>query len=255
MPKLIRHDTKDEHELADGVTVIGRATKCQVQVRSRQISRAHCKIEGPAGGWVVSDLGSKVGTFVNGKRVQSHRLAQHDEIKIGPVLLVFDEDRPPSSARLAAEREHAGLAERPRRSLLSVVAVPLIALAAIGAILGLLAMVLTTRQTPTRVVERAARLLRGRDAKALWPLVSRQRTQQITFDEFRDQVDLVPGAVLRALATLEVGDERRVSAGVVVPIAVELDGRRLADEVVLYREDGDWKLHTVPVARMRELAP
>jgi len=256
MPKLIRHDTKDEHDLRDGANVIGRSSSSDIQIRARQVSRTHCKIEGPAGGWVVTDCGSTLGTYVNGKRVRQHRLQQHDEIKVGPVLLVFDEDLPPSPARrrLEGEAEREDVPDvRPRRSVLALVPVVLGAVLALGAIGGLLAVVVVTRRTPTRVVRRAAELLRRRDADALWALVSKERKQQITLAEFKDQVGLVPSPVLRALRTLEVGAERRVDVGVVVPVAVEVGGTRIADEVVLYREGGDWKLHRVPVDRVREL--
>ena len=103
-------------------------------------------------------------------------------------------------------------------------------------------------------IERASWLLRRRDAKALWALVSKERKQQMTLEEFEEQVGLVPDAVLAAVGTLEVGAERRATVGVVVPVALEAGGRRIADEIVLYREDGDWKIHAVPLARMPELA-
>jgi len=255
MPKLIRHDTKDEFELADGATVLGRSPNCDIQIAGRAISRTHCKIEGPAGGWVVTDCGSKLGTFVNGKRIQQHRLEQHDELKVGPALFVFDEDVPPSPARRRAESEAARdeLPAMPpkRRSVMALVPALIGAVAAVAVIGGLLSLALTTRATPTRVVRRAADLLRRRDAKALWGLVSKDRTRAITFEEFQEQVALVPDEVLGALRTLEVGEERRAPVGVVVPVAVELGGTRIADEVVLYREDGDWKIHSVPVERVR----
>ncbi len=246
MPKLIRRDTEEAFDLAEGQTVIGRSSHSDIQVLGKQISRTHCKIEGPAGGWTLTDCGSKLGTFVNGKRVQQHRLEQDDEIKVGPALLVFDD----TPAAAASEPE-----ARPRRSALRLVPAAIAAAVGVGAVAALVALVVTTRRTPARVVRDAAERLRRRDAKGLWALLSRERQQQITFEEFAEQVALVKPAVLDALRTLEVAGERRADVGVVVPVAVELDGTRIADEVVLYREDGDWRIHTVPLGRIKDLTP
>lgn len=262
MPKLIRRGSGQEHELADGAVLIGRSSNNGVQVNEKQVSRSHCRIEGPAGGWVLIDDGSKIGTFANGRRVRQHRLQHGDEIKVGSACFTFDEAAPRPSAETQAgpvapaPSEQPADAERPRgRRLLGVVPVALGGLVALGVIGGLIVLVVATRQTPRRVVHQAADRLARRDAEALWRLVANGRKRQITFDEFKDQVKLLPDNVVRAVRGLETGAERRVALGVVVPVALQIDGMRVADEVVLYREDGDWRIHSVPVHRLRELVP
>jgi len=276
MPKLVRRGTGQEHELADGTVRIGRSSKNDVQVIDRHVSRAHCRIEGPAGGWVLTDDSSTIGTFVNGRRVRQHRLQHGDEIKVSSARFTFDETpvRPSaetqvgSAATAPSEASPEGPSDEPAkeqaeangersrgRRLLGLLPVVLGTVVAVGVIGGLIALVVSTRQTPRRVVRQAADRLGRRDAEALWRLVTDDRKQQITLDEFKDQVKLLPDKVLRAARDLEIGVERRVELGVVVPVALQVDGVRVADEVVLYREDGNWRIHSVPVHRIRELVP
>jgi pSer/pThr/pTyr-binding forkhead associated (FHA) protein len=67
----------------DRVT-IGRAPDCEVQLPKRQVSRYHARIERDDGGYLLRDLGSKNGTFVNGKEVRGEpcRLKDGDELQI-----------------------------------------------------------------------------------------------------------------------------------------------------------------------------
>lgn len=46
-------------------------------------SRHHCRIESGAGGWIVRDLQSRNGTFLNGERVKSAPLCHLDRLMIG----------------------------------------------------------------------------------------------------------------------------------------------------------------------------
>jgi hypothetical protein len=59
-----------------------------VVLDSADVSRQHAEIiRTPADRWVLRDLGSTNGTFVNGKRVPSCALAAEDVVEIGPVTL------------------------------------------------------------------------------------------------------------------------------------------------------------------------
>src|SRR5262245_19546846 len=56
----------------------------------RGLSRRHLALEKEGDGWVVSDLGSKNGTFVNGVRLEGpHRLRAGDVIAAGQVTAVL----------------------------------------------------------------------------------------------------------------------------------------------------------------------
>jgi pSer/pThr/pTyr-binding forkhead associated (FHA) protein len=273
MPKLKRRDTGEELPLADGLTRIGRRSASEVQVNEKHVSRLHCRIEGPAGGWTIADAGSKIGTFVNGRRVRRHRLQAGDEIKVGAVVFVFQETGPTAaeggiphvqplsdSAAIRVlpdeERDHERkpkqAAEPKRRRILPVLVGVVLAAAGIGVLAAVLG---ATRQTPEKTVRHAAELLRRRDGAALWKLVSGERKIEMTEQEFKEQVDAVPNEVVVALETLEVGRARQTDRGIVVPISVTVKGERLDDEVILYREDGRWRICAVPVERASELGP
>lgn len=66
---------------------LGRASDCDIVLPERQISRYHARIEYDDG-YMLRDLGSKNGTFVNGERVrgQPYRLQDGDEISLATTL-------------------------------------------------------------------------------------------------------------------------------------------------------------------------
>lgn len=69
---------------------LGRAADCDIVLPERQISRYHVRIEWDVDGYVLRDLGSKNGTFVNGERVrgQLYRLRDGDEISLATTLQI-----------------------------------------------------------------------------------------------------------------------------------------------------------------------
>ena len=72
-----------------GVRTLGRATGADFSLDAALVSRIHCRLVSlPGGELEVRDLESTNGTFVNGKRVQTARLASGDRIQIGRVELV-----------------------------------------------------------------------------------------------------------------------------------------------------------------------
>ncbi|MFN3704561.1 MAG: FHA domain-containing protein [Thermoflexales bacterium] len=66
------------------VLIIGREPGvADLLLPERQVSRRHAKLERTAEGFVLTDLGSKNGTFLNGKEVKSPQLLRDgDEIQI-----------------------------------------------------------------------------------------------------------------------------------------------------------------------------
>jgi hypothetical protein len=86
--------------------VLGRNPTCDVVIDSPEVSRRHAEIAWtPPGVWVIKDLGSSNGTFVNGKRVESCPITADDLIGIGPVSLLLGESTaPPVPATLLPQR-------------------------------------------------------------------------------------------------------------------------------------------------------
>lgn len=72
--------------LEDGLT-IGRGATNSVSLSSRGVSRQHADIVQQGNHWVIRDLGSTNGIYVNRKKVSTHLLRPGDMIAIGDALL------------------------------------------------------------------------------------------------------------------------------------------------------------------------
>ncbi|MBI1825337.1 MAG: FHA domain-containing protein [Planctomycetes bacterium] len=69
--------------------VIGRASD-HIQLTDNSASRRHAEIRPDNGSWMLVDLNSSNGTYLNGQRVISPIALKHgDQIKVGSTLLVF----------------------------------------------------------------------------------------------------------------------------------------------------------------------
>lgn len=63
--------------------MIGRDTHCDVVFAASSVSRRHALIRRQATGWVLHDLGSLNGTWVNGRRVEHAGVAPGDQASFG----------------------------------------------------------------------------------------------------------------------------------------------------------------------------
>jgi hypothetical protein len=90
-PGTVVTPSGDRIELSDGRNLIGRLADCTVIVSDGNVSRHHAVIQRAGSGFVISDLGSTNGTYVNGERlVADHRLSDGDRITVGTVALRFE---------------------------------------------------------------------------------------------------------------------------------------------------------------------
>ncbi len=80
-------------ELAQGELVIGRSAPAGLIIVHPEISRRHARVIYQHGNYVLEDLGSRNGTFLNGQRLQGPQiLANGAEIQLGSeVRLVFNQ--------------------------------------------------------------------------------------------------------------------------------------------------------------------
>ncbi len=78
-----------EHALALGRTSIGRASDNVVHLLDEAVSRHHAEVVPGPRGYLLRDLGSENGIYVNGERSPEHVLRDGDVIQIGARTLVF----------------------------------------------------------------------------------------------------------------------------------------------------------------------
>ena len=63
--------------------VVGRSSGSDFRLPSLCVSRRHCMLNWSEHGWVLRDLDSKNGTYVNGEPITTKKIEEFDEIKIG----------------------------------------------------------------------------------------------------------------------------------------------------------------------------
>jgi two-component system NtrC family sensor kinase len=76
-------------ELPDGPVLIGRDSR-QLPISDNTVSRRHAELVPDDGNWVLKDMGSSNGSYVNGTRVNNrYALKLGDQIRVGRTLMVF----------------------------------------------------------------------------------------------------------------------------------------------------------------------
>lgn len=72
-----------------GLTRLGRHPDSEIQLDDITVSRRHAEIEDDNGGFLVRDVGSLNGTYVNAERVDSAVLHPGDELQVGKFRMLF----------------------------------------------------------------------------------------------------------------------------------------------------------------------
>lgn len=94
MPKLtltLEGKTIEEYDLDRPAIRIGRLHGMDIVIDSAAVSRQQAEICREGDAWVIRDLGSANGTYINGQLLTSDRpLQPGDEIAIGQYSLVFE---------------------------------------------------------------------------------------------------------------------------------------------------------------------
>lgn len=75
--------------LQKGNVLIGRHAQCDLVIHDLEVSRRHLKITSEENGWLLDDLGSTNGSYVNGQRITHHITAPGDRIQVGQSILVI----------------------------------------------------------------------------------------------------------------------------------------------------------------------
>jgi DNA-binding NtrC family response regulator len=79
----------DTVSLEEATVVVGRAPHNQLVLSDQSVAPEHFRIQRERDGWLLLDLGSPVGTFVDGNRVKRAWLKPGTEIRAGAVRLRF----------------------------------------------------------------------------------------------------------------------------------------------------------------------
>jgi pSer/pThr/pTyr-binding forkhead associated (FHA) protein len=87
--------------LIESVVNIGRRLENQLVIDDPRISRNHAQLRAIKGRFVIFDLNSTGGTFVNGQRTSQSVMYPGDVISLAGVPLVFGQDNPPPRPDLA----------------------------------------------------------------------------------------------------------------------------------------------------------
>lgn len=90
---LFKENTIAVYRVAKGKSVtIGRKEDNDIQIENLAVSGHHAKIDSVGDGFLLTDLQSKNGSFVNDELVSSHWLQQGDSVTIGKHTLTFSYD-------------------------------------------------------------------------------------------------------------------------------------------------------------------
>lgn len=86
-PRLV---TPPEILLTEATCLVGRSSECHVVVSDALVSRRHAQIEQRSGHYLLRDLGSVNGTYINGQRLLgAHALRNEDRIGLGALTAVL----------------------------------------------------------------------------------------------------------------------------------------------------------------------
>lgn len=97
------------HSLAESVINIGRRLENHLVIDDPRVSRNHAQLRSIKGRYVLFDLNSTGGTFVNGQRTSQTVLYPGDVISLAGVALIFGQDNPPVRPDLAETSRMDGL--------------------------------------------------------------------------------------------------------------------------------------------------
>lgn len=76
--------------LVDDEYKIGREAPNPIRLQDASVSANHARVFRSPEGFVVEDLGSRNGTYVNGERVQKRVLRENDRVRLGKVQLIYN---------------------------------------------------------------------------------------------------------------------------------------------------------------------
>jgi signal transduction histidine kinase len=99
-------DEGKQFDLSGDKTTIGRDATNTIRLHDTEVSRRHAEFQPVANGYLLRDIKSANGTFVNNQQVLEAVLKPGDHVQIGQTTLVY------STGRVEADKEDSDLAQR-----------------------------------------------------------------------------------------------------------------------------------------------
>jgi len=75
------------------VTNIGRKSNNHLVINDLRVSRNHAQIRAIPDGFIIFDIGSSGGTYINGERVYQHKLKPGDVISLAGIKMIYTEEQ------------------------------------------------------------------------------------------------------------------------------------------------------------------
>ena len=104
-------DQGRRYDLDDDAISLGRDTDNSIQLHDSEVSRHHAEVRNDEAGFLLVDLNSSNGSFVNGNQITEQQLVNGDRIQLGRTLMIFTGGDDSSSLSLADEVDIVGQSE------------------------------------------------------------------------------------------------------------------------------------------------
>ena len=79
----------EDFKLREGKNIVGGGPESQVVLRDTTVSGQHASLRCEEGKFILTDLDSSNGTYVNDKKIARHELQDNDVIRFGEVTVKF----------------------------------------------------------------------------------------------------------------------------------------------------------------------
>jgi two-component system NtrC family sensor kinase len=94
------NDQGARYELDADIVTIGREASNTIQLHDQEVSRFHADLRRQGNTFVLTDLSSSNGSYVNSNRVKSHVLSSGDQVQLGRTLMLYTGSSDESSINL-----------------------------------------------------------------------------------------------------------------------------------------------------------
>ena len=105
---MLGSKTIQQLDLTKGRFLIGRNTEADICLDNVMISRSHAAIYQSEGRWVIEDLTSRKGVYINGKLVKKSVLNDRDIVAVGKYMLTFEQSSDDLERELAIAGNEPG---------------------------------------------------------------------------------------------------------------------------------------------------